>query len=394
MAHTNQSIALVLSQAPGYSETFFKNKIYGLESNGFEVILFLDYIGPTEFSCKIVQTTSFNGNLFNDTIYSVKSLFNCLFVYPKQSLMHYRLDRKSGFSFFASLRRLVLNQRFFAYRVDWLHFGFGMLAVGRENIAETIGAKMAVSFRGFDHYLSPIKHPGCYDLLFKKHLKYHVLSNSMKQDLEDRGIMPNSIMVITPAIDTDFFSLHVRDKPTSVLQLVTLARLHWIKGLDYTLRALAILNSLNVPFHYTIIGDGDQKERLLFTAHQLGIFDRVSFVGKLPQEEVKSYLEQSDIYIQYSIQEGFCNAVLEAQAMGCLCVVSDAEGLSENVLDGVTGWVVPKREPKALAKKILEVSQLSDSKKQQIREVAIDRIKREFSVEQQIGHFIDFYKNF
>ncbi|MBK7870836.1 MAG: glycosyltransferase family 4 protein [Saprospiraceae bacterium] len=56
----------------------------------------------------------------------------------------------------------------------------------------------------------------------------------------------------------------------------------------------------------------------------------------------QTYYEKADIYLQYSIQEGFCNAVLEAQAMGLLCIVSDAEGLPENILHGQTGWVVPK----------------------------------------------------
>ena len=63
----------------------------------------------------------------------------------------------------------------------------------------------------------------------------------------------------------------------------------------------------------------------------------------------KNYLEKSDIYLQYSIQEGFCNSVLEAQAMGLLSIVSDANGLTENIIHNYTGWVVPKMAPKLLA---------------------------------------------
>ena len=52
------------------------------------------------------------------------------------------------------------------------------------------------------------------------------------------------------------------------------------------------------------------------------------------------------------IEEGFCNAVIEAQAMELPVVTSDAGGLPENVEDGVTGFVVPRRNPAALADKL------------------------------------------
>lgn len=70
----------------------------------------------------------------------------------------------------------------------------------------------------------------------------------------------------------------------------------------------------------------------------------------IPHEDIAKHLVTSDIYIQYSVQEGFCNAVLEAQATGMLCVVSDAEGLAENVLHEITGWVVPKKGTRVIGK--------------------------------------------
>ncbi|NRA94040.1 MAG: glycosyltransferase, partial [Psychroserpens sp.] len=86
--------------------------------------------------------------------------------------------------------------------LDWIHFGYGMLANNRENVAEAINAKMAVSFRGFDLYLSPLKHNNCYNILFSKQLKYHVLSKKMKEKLMAHQIAEDKIQVITPAIDT------------------------------------------------------------------------------------------------------------------------------------------------------------------------------------------------
>jgi colanic acid/amylovoran biosynthesis glycosyltransferase len=265
------------------------------------------------------------------------------------------------------------------------------MALEKENVAQAIGAKMAVSFRGFDYYVYPLKHPHCYRKLFSKAARYHVLSESMKEGLMKEGISENKILKITPAININQFRTSNTPQPQQDLKIVTVARLHWIKGLEATLEALALVKQKGIRFQYTIIGDGPERERLQFAAHQLRLTDMIIFTGKLAPEEVKIALEQSDLYLQYSIQEGFCNAVLEAQAMGKLCIVSDAEGLAENVVDGWTGFVVPKRNPVSLCEKIVAVVKLSASEKENIKEKAIARINREFTLDKQQKEFLAFY---
>ena len=103
------------------------------------------------------------------------------------------------------------------------------------------------------------------------------------------------------------------------------------------------------------MGEGNYKEAIIYAIHQLKLADNVKLKGQLSHNKVKQEMEWSDIYIQPSIEEGFCNAVLEAQAMGLLCIVSDAEGLSENVIDGITGWVIPKRSPNHISSSIKNI---------------------------------------
>src|SRR5690606_31461359 len=116
-------------------------------------------------------------------------------------------------------------------KIEWLHFGFATMALGRENIAQVINAKMAVSFRGFDYYVYPVKNKNCYNILFSKEVKYHVLSDAMKKGLISQGILKENIIKITPAIDIELFEkteLH----NNKIVQLATVSRLHPIKGLD------------------------------------------------------------------------------------------------------------------------------------------------------------------
>jgi colanic acid/amylovoran biosynthesis glycosyltransferase len=388
---TANRIGLVLPTIPGYSETFFNSKIKGLQENGFEVVLFsnskLSIKHPT---CTTIFSPNFD--LKSILFFQLFIVFsNCLINF-KSTIKLYKLNKKDGLNTKNSIKNILINSHFLPHKLNWLHFGFGTMALQSENVAEAIKAKMAVSFRGFDLYIYPAKFPNCYNLLFSKNVKYHVLSNEMKNTLIDSGINSDTIHKITPAINIDYFKTDVTNKNTnSVFRFVTVGRLHWKKGIEYTLEAFSILKQQNILFHYIIVGEGIEKEKLMFAVNQLNLESNVTFAGKIPHNDIKNLLENSDYYVQYSSQEGFCNAVLEAQAMGLLCLVSDADGLSENVLDGITGWVVPKRKPSLLAQKIIETIGLNEIEKDKIRENAMERVKKEFNLFKQIQEFNSFY---
>lgn len=385
-------IGIVLPAEPGYSETFFTSKIKGLEANGCTVVLFVNTVkNTTSFTNKIKAAPNLSGNVIVVGLISCLCLLKSVSFHFSSTKKMFQLDSQDQLSFSKKIKNIIINSHILSEKMDWLHFGFGTMVFDRENVAQAIGAQMAVSFRGFDHYVYPTKNKNCYDSLFSKKVKYHVLSQGMKKDLIQKGILSNTITKISPAIDINLFSNNFQNK-NAILEIVTIARLHWIKGLDYTLEALALLQQKGIAFHYTIIGAGQEKERLQFAVYQLGLSDSVTFTGKISQQEIKSKLYSADLYLQYSVQEGFCNAVLEAQAMGKLCIVSDAEGLSENILDTITGFVVPKRNPLSLAIKIMEVLNLNEVKKLEIQNNSIQRVRNEFSIEKQIEKFITFYE--
>lgn len=386
-------IGLVIPSVPSYSETFFRNKIKGLEGHGHEVLLFTN--NPTEESLedtKIIVAPKLSGNPIKVGFVSVWNLFRAVLFHFNQSRRLYQMDKKDGLSFIGRVKNIISNKHILAEKVDWLHFGFGTMVLGRENVARAIGAKMAVSFRGFDIGIYPLKHPQCYTKLWGKVDKIHVISEDIKDLLYGQGYNGQSgVVKITPAIDTAHFKTETKNHPFKQIHFVTVARLHWKKGLEDTLQALALLKKESVDFRYTIIGEGEELERLRFAVHQLNLADQVIFLGKIKHEDVKKHLLEADVYIQYSIQEGFCNAVLEAQAMGLLCLVSDAEGLAENVLHDVTGWVVPKCSPNLLAQRIKKILDLSDNKKNEIRQKAIERVSTQFNLEKQQKEFVNFY---
>ncbi|MFM5676226.1 glycosyltransferase [Aeromonas veronii] len=126
-------------------------------------------------------------------------------------------------------------------------------------------------------------------------------------------------------------------------------------GIDTLIEAYAILvNSLkkniNSPeLELRLVGGGAQTAELMGLAQRLGVAHSVNFVGQVPHTSVPQELAKLDIYVALSRSESFGVAIIEAGAAGRPVLVSDAGGLPEVTINGVTGIVVPCDNPQAAA---------------------------------------------
>jgi colanic acid/amylovoran biosynthesis glycosyltransferase len=227
--------------------------------------------------------------------------------------------------------------------------------------------------------------------------KVHSISSYLLHKAYDLGLSSDvDYQIITPAVDLDKIKQpeDVQVKSSAQLKILTIGRLHWIKGIDEVIETAYALKQRGIDFEWNIIGGGDQKheERYKFHVDQKQLENQVKFIGKLSHKETLSHLNTTDVYVQTSLSEGFCNATLEAQALGKLCLAYDAGALSENILNKETGWVVPKGQPKLLVEQIIKTSNLPDDEKLRIQNQARQRVNEKFSTEQQTEAFKKFYK--
>ncbi|RZN83103.1 MAG: glycosyltransferase [Winogradskyella sp.] len=387
-------IGIVLAQPPSYSETFFNSKIKGLSEHGYTVELYVRQKSLENANYKVVAAPKLSKNRI---VQLFKTVFVLLSLLPnlKRVSRFIKLEKSIGRSSSQILKNIYTNSHLLKANLDWLHFGFTTMALQSEHVAKSIGAKMAVSCRGYDMDVYPLKKPGSYNLVWSNVNKIHAISKYMLIRAKTNGMLNTTEnAIITPAIKTSLFQNNIEKQidKTKPIRITTIARLHWIKGLNYTLEALALLKAKGIKFSYEIIGEGSEYEPLRFAVHELGLEGSVNFRGKLSHQETLKRLENSDIYIQYSQSEGFCNAVLEAQTMNCLCIVSDGGALPENILDNETGWVVPRRNPKMLAETISRVLSMDSLALRVIRTNARERVLNEFTIKNQIQAFIDFYE--
>ena len=247
-------VGLVLSTTPGYSETFFHSKIKGLQKNGIELRLFCHNKKNGFNLCPVAKSPKLSHNLLLQSLYFIKE-FVFLLPYITTVLRYIKIERKEGTGCFQLFKKIYLNSHLLKAKLDWLHFGFATMALGSETVAKTIGAKMAVSFRGFDIAVYPIKHPNCYDMLWKYLDKIHTISDDLLILAKNHGL-PDSVPVekITPAIDMEMFRSVPQDFSQNVKHtFMTTGRLHWKKGLVKTVEALAVLKSQGFDFIYKIV---------------------------------------------------------------------------------------------------------------------------------------------
>jgi colanic acid/amylovoran biosynthesis glycosyltransferase len=389
------NIGLVLSKTPGYSETFFLSKIEGLKTSGFDVTLFVQKTNPSFNLCNVIEAPkTYKNNPLLQLFKVIFELFGFLIRFPKRLGKFITLERQVHRTWTQIIKNIYNNAHLLKSDMDWLHFGFATMAVQSEHVAKAIGAKMAVSFRGFDIDVYPENHPNCYDVLWNQVDKVHSISDYLLKKGYQLGLSSETHFdIITPAIDVSQFTRDHYVFSKNTIKIVTVARLHPIKDLKFAIDAMAILKTHAIYFEYHIIGDGQEHDVLQARINNYELDPVVTLLGKKSHVEVGEALKNADIYLQYSASEGFCNAVLEAQAVGILCLVSDGGALPENVIHKETGWVIPKKNPEALANAILKVINLTDEVKRKISGNAQERVRSSFNLNTQREKFKAFYED-
>lgn len=168
------------------------------------------------------------------------------------------------------------------------------------------------------------------------------------------------LTTVPPGIDTDRFrpvdEVHPAVDPDRETILVV-SRLDPRKGIDKAIRAFAELDRSNAEL--VIGGTGRLESSLRELAENLGVSDRVRFLGFVPDEELPSLYSSADLFMLPSEYEGFGIVFMEAMACGTPVIGTDVGGISTAINAGETGYLVPKNGVDELAGRMAKV--LSDS---------------------------------
>ncbi|MEP7041500.1 MAG: glycosyltransferase [Dokdonella sp.] len=185
-----------------------------------------------------------------------------------------------------------------------------------------------------------------------------------RQDIVARRMLPPGKLVVVPnGIHVERFATATRDArrtltdhlelPAGTRLIGSVGRLNWAKDLVTLLRAYATVTQRFDDTVLLLIGDGGEKQKLMEAAGEMGVAQRVRFLGD--RGDVAQLLQGLDLYAMSSISEGYSIALLEACASGLPIVTTDVGGNAEIVQDHVNGRIVPARDPAAMAAAMIEI---------------------------------------
>lgn len=161
------------------------------------------------------------------------------------------------------------------------------------------------------------------------------------------------------------FSKREEAKPTGnkPYRLLAVGRFARTKGFPELLAAVALLKQDQIPVHLTLIGDGVWRRKLTALRARLRLTDMVDMPGFVPHDQLKQFMCNHDLLVVPSVvhsngdRDGIPNVIMEALSHCMPVVATDVCGIAEVVRDGETGFLVPERDPAALAgavRRILE----------------------------------------
>jgi len=189
----------------------------------------------------------------------------------------------------------------------------------------------------------------------------------------DIGIHP-----LPTATDVELFKPQSKETVRPKLNLpldapiyVFVGRLTAVKGIPLILEALKVVRKSRPDALLLIVGDGEERQNLERLVFRLGIADSVRFLGMCPPPQVAELIACADAGLFASYTEGFSVAMVEQLACGRPIVTTDVSGVHDLIVEGKNGFVLPDRDVKSYARRMLEALDLP----------AAERFSRELVVE-------------
>lgn len=202
--------------------------------------------------------------------------------------------------------------------------------------------------------------------------------------LDNVTVIHNAVKPFTDDIVPDDILLKARKDGKYLIG--NIGRISEQKGMEYFIKAVPDVLSDHPDTEFFVIGSGEDEEKIKDMAKDLP----VTFLGY--RTDIQNLMSQLDLIVLSSLWEGLPLTPIEAFSVGKTIVATGVDGTVEIVEDGVSGLIVPPRDPKAIAEKINYMIDNPEDKKQ-MEEKAVERYEEEFSFDTLAGSYIDYYRS-
>jgi phosphatidylinositol N-acetylglucosaminyltransferase subunit A len=235
------------------------------------------------------------------TIYSTLPTFRQIFIREGIQIVH-------GHAAFSSMaHEAILHARtmgLYAVFTDHSLFGF-------EDTSSILTNKL------LKFTLSDIDHVIC-------------VSHTSKENTVLRASLDPSIVSVIPnAVVCSEFTPDPTMRDPDFITIIVASRLVYRKGADLLVSVIPKICQMHFNVKFIIVGDGQKRVDLEQMREQYVLEDRVTLTGALPHHEIRNYLAQGHIFLNTSLTEAFCIAIVEAASCGLLVVSTEVGGIPE-----------------------------------------------------------------
>ncbi len=190
----------------------------------------------------------------------------------------------------------------------------------------------------------------------------HALAASEEIARVAEGLAPGTtVEALTNGVETDRFRPVPPELPTpaGVRRIIVPRRLFPKNGVEYAVRAVPGVAERIPGAEFLFVGDGPERERLEGLAGELGVSERVRFLGARPHADMPALLASAEVAVFPSLMEATSVAALECMACELPVVATNVGGLPQ-IVDETVGALVPPADPAALARALVETLERPD----------------------------------
>lgn len=383
--------------------SFIFDEAYRLTRNGVEVHIVRPKIERESISYGI----HFHGIEKKINFEAIISFLRNITVYPLPSSL-----RKPKSLYRENLYAINVSRVVKANYIDLIHAHFaypegiiGLFAKKR------LKKPLVVTCHGYDINVVPEIDYGI--RLTKSHdsLVHRVLKNAdavicpstnLRKEVLKFGVDTQKTFVVFNAVDLYLFSPPKRYELDEIINLrkqfgvdendlliLNARHLTPVYGIEYLIYAAKIVTDHVKNAKFIIAGEGDLREKVNAMIHDMKLDKNVKLIGTVPRALMPKLMRASSLYVNTSLADGMSPSMLEACACGLPIVSFDVGGASDIIDNGINGFLVPPKDYRTLASRIIYLSNMDIMKNMGIK--AREKAERKFSIDERIRKVIDIY---
>lgn len=384
----NSRIFFITDSFPTISQIFISREILELEKRNVDICVYsihrpkdmIHHDINRKLKADIIYTEDINSGKMMKMLCHISYLLTS----PIRYLSAYKTSRVSdlpGLRYkFSQLPLICKKIEHFQPHHIHCHFGREGMLYGWL-VSKILNIPFSVTLHGSDILIDPYKNLG---IVLHDAEKVICVSENIRNCLIEKfSISTDKIHVIRCGVALDEFHF-TPDLPES-LKILSVARLHPVKGLNFLVEACEILSRRDVDFECTIYGEGPERDNLEHLINERKLGQYIKLPGAIANEKLADIYTKHSLVVLPSVSEGLPVVLMEAMASGRPIVASNVGGVSEIVEHDVNGLLVEPGNPAKLAAAIESMYKINGESLQQKAKQNRLKIERNFSIKKEIG---------